>query len=129
MDAVMADGGDRFDPSMEIKRSAAAIAREAHRVLRPGGVYIQVSFAQPHFRSPLLSKRPLSNSTTVASQETKLDEADSSDSEEWEPTTADAGSNQDVADGGEEEPEKPDWEVEVRRIGKWKFLIDDAWLL
>ena len=40
-----------WDPEQETRDAADAMCRESSRVLRAGGgVFVQVSFAQPHFR-------------------------------------------------------------------------------
>jgi hypothetical protein len=39
---------------------------EAARVLRPGGVYLQVSFSQPHFRKQYLLQRGDDEEATAA---------------------------------------------------------------
>jgi len=51
MDALLADGGDTWSPPEGLLATAASVMAEAARVLVPGGVYLQVSFSQPHFRS------------------------------------------------------------------------------
>ena len=59
MDAVLAHGADVWDPPEPLLATAAAIMREAARVLVPAtGVYLQLSFAQPHFRRPYLLQAP-----------------------------------------------------------------------
>ncbi|KAI9005688.1 S-adenosyl-L-methionine-dependent methyltransferase [Hyaloraphidium curvatum] len=54
MDAVLAVGGDRWEPDPELLRTTDVILKEAWRVLSPGGVYLQISFSQPHFRKQFL---------------------------------------------------------------------------
>ena len=36
--------------AFEALRDATAMIGEVNRVLRPGGRYLQITFAQPHFR-------------------------------------------------------------------------------
>lgn len=50
MDAVVADGGDCWSPDDDMLAKTDAICGETARVLKPGGIYVQVSFGQPHFR-------------------------------------------------------------------------------
>ena len=50
MDAIMCDEGSAWDPSEETKRDAAAMCASVARVLSDRGLFLQVSFAQPHFR-------------------------------------------------------------------------------
>eukprot|EP00696_Hemimastix_kukwesjijk_P006352 gnl/Hemi2/18046_TR5962_c0_g1_i1.p2 gnl/Hemi2/18046_TR5962_c0_g1~~gnl/Hemi2/18046_TR5962_c0_g1_i1.p2 ORF type:complete len:152 (+),score=37.34 gnl/Hemi2/18046_TR5962_c0_g1_i1:360-815(+) len=47
MDALLVDEGSPWGPPQaDVLRMCAEVAR----VLRPGGVYVQVTFGQPHFR-------------------------------------------------------------------------------
>lgn len=50
MDAMLAGKGDVWDPPTDLLEQAHAVCKGTAEVLRPGGVYLQVSFAQPHFR-------------------------------------------------------------------------------
>ena len=50
MDAVLADGGDAWDPPAYLLAAGAAVSAGVAAVLRPGGVFLQLSFSQPHFR-------------------------------------------------------------------------------
>jgi len=59
MDAQLADGGDAWDAPSHLMAVADAILGETVRVLRPGGLYLQLSFGQPHFRKPYLLQRDL----------------------------------------------------------------------
>lgn len=59
MDAVLADGGDAWDPPPELLAAGDAIMAAVARVLAPGGAYLQLSFGQPHFRRRYLTQRPL----------------------------------------------------------------------
>lgn len=45
---------DPWRPPPQLRADLAAALDEAHRVLTPDGVLLSVSFAQPHFRLPLL---------------------------------------------------------------------------
>jgi EEF1A lysine methyltransferase 4 len=54
MDAVLAERGDTWDPPDDLLASTASIGRAACRVLVPGGLYLQLSFAQKHFRRAYL---------------------------------------------------------------------------
>ena len=55
MDALMVDEGDVWYPNSECKIQAHRLCREVHRVLKDEGLFLQISFAQPHFRSKYLS--------------------------------------------------------------------------
>lgn len=58
MDAVLAHGGDVWDPPADLLAVAERICSETARVLRPGGVYMQLSFSQPHFRMKYIDQVP-----------------------------------------------------------------------
>lgn len=58
MDAVLAAKGDTWDPPESLLLEAHAICESVCSVLRPGGLFIQVSFSQPHFRKPYLMQNP-----------------------------------------------------------------------
>ena len=55
MDALLAVEGDRWDPPMASREVADQVCKSVSRVLRVGGVFLQVSFSQPHFRRPFLN--------------------------------------------------------------------------
>lgn len=54
MDALMVDEGDVWDPEQSVIDAAHRMCVGIRRVLVPGGRHIQISFAQPHFRSKYL---------------------------------------------------------------------------
>eukprot|EP00656_Telonema_subtile_P003380 TRINITY_DN11546_c0_g1_i1.p1 TRINITY_DN11546_c0_g1~~TRINITY_DN11546_c0_g1_i1.p1 ORF type:complete len:258 (+),score=49.68 TRINITY_DN11546_c0_g1_i1:135-908(+) len=54
MDAIMAAEGSPWEPDAQVIRLADLTCSAARRVLAPGGVFIQISFAQPHFRKKYL---------------------------------------------------------------------------
>ena len=57
LDALLAHGGDVWraeDEAPHLLAVARAVVDEAHRVLAPGGVYVCVTFSQPHFRRQYL---------------------------------------------------------------------------
>ncbi|KAI3985918.1 hypothetical protein MKX01_039000 [Papaver californicum] len=53
MDVVFVDSGDPWNPRPETVKKAMAMLQGVHRVLKPDGVFISISFGQPHFRRPL----------------------------------------------------------------------------
>ena len=56
MDALLVDEGDPWHPRAECLRDADRALAEFSRVLRAGGKLLQVTFAQPHFRTKYLEK-------------------------------------------------------------------------
>lgn len=50
MDALLAVKGDTWDPPLELLEIARTVCEGTVRALKPGGVFLQISFAQPHFR-------------------------------------------------------------------------------
>jgi len=56
-DAVVADGGaDKWTPTAAAEAAADRLNAAVARVLAPRGVFAQITFAQPHFRRPLLTR-------------------------------------------------------------------------
>lgn len=54
MDALMVDKGDPWNPNPAVVEQTHRVCTEIARVLVPNGVYIQLSFEQPHFRRKFL---------------------------------------------------------------------------
>ena len=54
MDALMVDEGDVWDPAKEVVKKSYSMCRHIKRVLVPKGLHLQISFAQPHFRTKYL---------------------------------------------------------------------------
>ncbi|CAH0521944.1 unnamed protein product [Peronospora belbahrii] len=54
MDALMCDEGDVWSPSKAVIQQAAAMCSGITSVLVPQGTFLQISFAQPHFRQRFL---------------------------------------------------------------------------
>lgn len=54
MDALMVDKGDPWNPSPTVVEQTHKMCSEISRVLVRGGVYIQLSFEQAHFRKKML---------------------------------------------------------------------------
>jgi EEF1A lysine methyltransferase 4 len=57
MDALLADGGDTWDPPPRSLDVSRAVCASVARVLAPGGVFLQLSYSQPHFRRKHLLQR------------------------------------------------------------------------
>uniref|UniRef100_H3GHU4 Methyltransferase domain-containing protein n=1 Tax=Phytophthora ramorum TaxID=164328 RepID=H3GHU4_PHYRM len=54
MDALMCDEGDVWSPTETVIEQAAAMCSGITSVLVPQGTFLQISFAQPHFRKRFL---------------------------------------------------------------------------
>ncbi|XP_010243292.1 PREDICTED: endothelin-converting enzyme 2 isoform X2 [Nelumbo nucifera] len=53
MDVLFVDSGDPWNPRPTTVSKVLAMLEGVHRVLKPDGVFISISFGQPHFRRPL----------------------------------------------------------------------------
>ncbi|KAI7872481.1 S-adenosyl-L-methionine-dependent methyltransferase [Spinellus fusiger] len=56
MDALMCDQGDVWDPSEDLIREVKAEVDQVERVLKVGGVFLYITFGQPHFRKRHLTR-------------------------------------------------------------------------
>eukprot|EP01098_Paradermamoeba_levis_P003739 TRINITY_DN1666_c0_g1_i1.p1 TRINITY_DN1666_c0_g1~~TRINITY_DN1666_c0_g1_i1.p1 ORF type:complete len:175 (+),score=45.89 TRINITY_DN1666_c0_g1_i1:224-748(+) len=56
LDAIMSERGDKWEVDEELDKQITQICCEYSRVLKEGGVFVYVTFGQPHFRKPLLNK-------------------------------------------------------------------------
>ncbi|PWA03447.1 hypothetical protein BB558_000381 [Smittium angustum] len=54
MDALMCEKGDVWDPSQELIATVKKEVDGAERVLKPSGVFLYITFGQPHFRKRFL---------------------------------------------------------------------------
>lgn len=54
MDALMVDEGDVWDPNADVVFQTDSMCNNISRVLTSSGIFIQISFAQPHFRTKYL---------------------------------------------------------------------------
>lgn len=59
MDAVMTMNKDPWNPSEETKEKAKKVLDNVVRVLKKDGLFIQISFEQPHFRKKFLMTEEL----------------------------------------------------------------------
>ncbi|KAG5526566.1 hypothetical protein RHGRI_032747 [Rhododendron griersonianum] len=55
MDVLFVDSGDPWNPQPATVSKAMAMLRGVHRVLKPDGIFISITFGQPHFRRPLFT--------------------------------------------------------------------------
>jgi SAM-dependent methyltransferase len=57
LDALIVDRADKWEPEADVYETAAHYFREIERVLTPNGIFLQISFGQPHFRRRLFEQR------------------------------------------------------------------------
>ncbi|XP_029106386.1 EEF1A lysine methyltransferase 4 [Scleropages formosus] len=57
LDAMMVEEKDPWSVSAETAGLLQQVLKEISRVLKPGGRFISITFAQPHFRRRLLARR------------------------------------------------------------------------
>uniref|UniRef100_A0A7N0T116 EEF1A lysine methyltransferase 4 n=1 Tax=Kalanchoe fedtschenkoi TaxID=63787 RepID=A0A7N0T116_KALFE len=55
MDVLFVDCGDPWNPNPETVTKVTAMLQNVHRVLKPDGIFISITFGQPHFRRPFFS--------------------------------------------------------------------------
>ncbi|WCJ33842.1 EEF1A lysine methyltransferase 4 [Euphorbia peplus] len=53
MDVLFVNSGDPWNPKPATVTQVNAMLTNVHRVLKPDGIFISISFGQPHFRRPL----------------------------------------------------------------------------
>ncbi|KAJ6827183.1 methyltransferase-like protein 13 isoform X1 [Iris pallida] len=53
MDVLFVDSGDPWNPHSATVSKVMKMLEGIHRVLKPGGMFVSISFGQPHFRRPL----------------------------------------------------------------------------
>ena len=58
MDAVLADGADKWEAPEDCLAAARAVCEGVAAALAPGGVFLQLTFSQPHFRRKYLTVVP-----------------------------------------------------------------------
>ncbi|CAL1714251.1 unnamed protein product [Somion occarium] len=56
MDAMMTTKGDVWDPSEDVVESCNKEVDEVLRVIRNGGIFLYLTFGQPHFRKRYLTR-------------------------------------------------------------------------
>lgn len=66
MDALMVDKGDPWNPDPATIESSHKMCTEVSRVLVPGGVFVQLSFEQVHFRRKFLLGEHVKQSRSAA---------------------------------------------------------------
>ncbi|XP_015900817.4 uncharacterized protein LOC107433933 [Ziziphus jujuba] len=53
MDVLFVDSGDPWNPKPSTVTKVMKMLKGVHRVLKPNGIFISISFGQPHLRRPL----------------------------------------------------------------------------
>lgn len=66
MDVLFVDNDNPFDPKTEVKERVFKMLHETHRVLKSDGIFISVTFAQPHFRKPFLLSKQFSWNISIS---------------------------------------------------------------
>ncbi|KAK8880663.1 Endothelin-converting enzyme 2 [Tritrichomonas musculus] len=56
LDAIILEKADKFDIEDEVYEISEKYFSEVSRILKPGGIFIQISFGQPHFRRRLFQR-------------------------------------------------------------------------
>ena len=54
MDVIMTDNKDPWNPTEEVQERGKRVVDNVYRVLKPDGLFIQISFDQPHFRKKFI---------------------------------------------------------------------------
>eukprot|EP00898_Chlorokybus_atmophyticus_P000149 jgi/Chlat1/1134/Chrsp111S08644 len=57
MDVLFVDNRSPWDPSAAVLERVDRMLSSIHRVLAPDGVFVSITFAQPHFRKPLFLRK------------------------------------------------------------------------
>lgn len=55
MDVLFVDSGDPWNPEPRTKEKVMTMLQGVHRVLKPNGIFISITFGQPHFRRPFFN--------------------------------------------------------------------------
>jgi ubiquinone/menaquinone biosynthesis C-methylase UbiE len=53
--------GSLWDPEEEVRRNVQQYVDEVARVLKPGGIWLYITWRQPHFIKPLLNREGIWN--------------------------------------------------------------------
>jgi hypothetical protein len=88
LDALVSAEGDDWDPSPDKLEVSHLVCSGVHKALREGGVFIMVSFSQPHFRKRHLLQPRVPQGPPLSGQELLLKAhaggGEDSDGDEWE---------------------------------------------
>ncbi|XP_054787658.1 uncharacterized protein LOC129293622 [Prosopis cineraria] len=55
MDVLFVDSGDPWNPKPETISKVMAMLKGVHRILKSDGIFISITFGQPHFRRPIFN--------------------------------------------------------------------------
>ncbi|KAJ4716448.1 methyltransferase-like protein 13 [Melia azedarach] len=55
MEVLFVNSGDPWNPRPETVSKVMAMLEGVHRVLKPDGIFLSISFGQPHFRRPIFN--------------------------------------------------------------------------
>ncbi|XP_022136226.1 methyltransferase-like protein 13 [Momordica charantia] len=55
MDVLFVDSGDPWNPRPSTRAKVMAMLEGVHRVLKKDGIFVSITFGQPHFRRPLFN--------------------------------------------------------------------------
>jgi SAM-dependent methyltransferase len=72
MDAILVSEGDLWHPHAECVHTVHEVCLQTSRVLHDKGIYLQISFAQPHFRTKYLKGDLYLHDETVSPYSTSL---------------------------------------------------------
>lgn len=95
IDALLADGGDSWQPPPALLDTAARVCAEVRKVLVPDGLYLQVTYSLPHFRLRYLLQPEVQHAGLAAAAapadapepDAAPASAAAAEDEEWEPET------------------------------------------
>jgi SAM-dependent methyltransferase len=77
MDAILVREGDVWNPDPSVVEMAYAMCEHIARILRDGGLFVQISLAQPHFRKKyLLGQHLTATSSTPVTRQNSDPETD-----------------------------------------------------
>ena len=71
LDALIIEKADKWEIDDDVYETSATYFREVSRVLKPGGIFIQISFGQPHFRRRLFERDEFNWTVNVQTLEPK----------------------------------------------------------
>lgn len=67
LDVLFVENDSPWNPCPEVQENVHKMLEETHRVLKDGGVFVSITFTQPHFRKPFLTAEQYNWSCDVSS--------------------------------------------------------------